>query len=119
MRRQNWEIFVQQTGAAVQNDALIAPILSSKNLEHKAKKIVEDVPKETAKQLNFDQPQYSNHIRDYIRENLHQNFHEGQWRECWLDVIAWGVGFKPKEAGAGRKLTDHLFEKKTAAYCRH
>lgn len=112
VRRQNWEKFVQQTGIAVQNDALIAPILSSKNLGNKAKKIVEYVQIETAKRLNFEQPQYSNHIRDYIRENMHQNFHEGQWRECWLDVIAWGVGFKPKEAGAGRKLAAHLLEEK-------
>lgn len=112
VRRENWEKFVQKTGAEVQNNALIAPILSSKNLEDNAKKIVEDLQKKTAKKLKFDRPQYSNDIRDDIRKNLTQNLHEGQWRECWLDVMAWGVGFQPKQAGAGRELADHLFQEK-------
>ncbi len=112
VRRETWENFVQETGAEVQNNALIAPVLASKNLEDNAKKIVENVQKKTAKKLNFDQPQYSNDIRDDIRKNLTQNLHEGQWRECWLDVMAWGVGFQPKQAGAGRELADHLFQEK-------
>lgn len=112
VRRETWENFVQQTGATGQNNALIAPIIASKNLGDNTKKIVENVQKETAKKLNFDQPQYSNHIRDYIRENMNQNLHEGQWRECWLDVMAWGVGFQPKQVGAGRELADHLFQEK-------
>lgn len=112
VRRQNWEKFVQETGETVTNNALIAPILSSNNLEDNAKKIVENVQRETAKILMFSHPKSSNDIRDYIRQNQTGNLHEGQWRECWLDVIAWGVGFKPEEAGAGRKLTDHLFKNK-------
>lgn len=112
VRRENWEEFVQETGVSVQNHALIAPVLASNNLGYKAKKIVENVQQETAQKLNFNSPQYSNDIRDHIRTNLLQNLHEGQWRECWLDVMAWGVGFKPQEEGAGRELTDHLFEKK-------
>ncbi len=112
VRRENWEKFVQETGAEVQNNALIAPVLASKNLEDNAKKIVENVQKKNAKKLKFDRPQYSNDIRDDIRKNLTQNLHEGQWRECWLDVMAWGVGFQPKQAGAGRELADHLFQEK-------
>lgn len=112
VRRQNWQNFVHATGDKFESQALISPILASKNLNHNALKIVQDVRVKTSQLLGFSQSQDSNSIRDRIREYLTNNLHEGQWRERWLDVIAWGVGFKPESEGAGRELTQYLFDKK-------
>ena len=38
--------------------------------------------------------------------------HEGQWRELWLDIIAWSIGCQPGQEKAGRKLTAYLVENK-------
>ena len=112
VRRKNWEDFVRATGYAFESKALISPILYSKNLEYKAQKIVENVRIHTSQVLGLSQPQDSNSIRDKIREYLTNNLHEGQWRERWLDIMAWGIGFKPESEGAGRELTQYLFKKK-------
>lgn len=112
VRRKNWEDFVRATGSAFESQALISPILASKNLKDNARKIVKDVRLHTSQLLGFSHSQDSNSIRDRIREYLTNNLHEGQWRERWLDIIAWGVGFKPDSEGAGRELTQYLFKNK-------
>lgn len=68
--------------------------------------MVGEVQKKTARALGFDNPQNIQSIRDHIGDFCQRNFHEGQWRERWLDAIAWGVGFQPQKEGAGRALTE-------------
>ena len=62
--------------------------------------------------MGFATPLTTNEVRDYIRDSLSESsLHEGQWRERWLDIIAWGMGFHPQEPGAGRLLAGHLSDK--------
>jgi MinD-like ATPase involved in chromosome partitioning or flagellar assembly len=113
VRRQNWENFAREACATeVQVKALISPVLASKNLEPAAQKIVREVQISTARALRFDNLQDASTIRDRIRDTCKQTLHEGQWRERWLDVIAWGVGCQPEQEGAGRFLTAHLVKNK-------
>lgn len=112
IRRENWQTFAEHACAAqVQVNAFICPVLASKNLNPLALQMVGDVQKKTAQALNFDNPQNIQSIRDRIGDFCQRNLHEGQWRECWLDVIAWGVGFQPQKEGAGRALAEHLVHK--------
>ena len=113
VRRENWQTFAREACATeVQVKALISPVLASKNLEPAAQEIVREVQISTARALGFDNPQDASTIRDRIRDTCQQTLHEGQWRERWLDVIAWGVGCQPEQEGAGRFLTAHLVENK-------
>jgi MinD-like ATPase involved in chromosome partitioning or flagellar assembly len=109
VRRENWQNFAQEAGVTeVSASAFIAPILESKNLSPAAEELVRQVRKKTAHALEFGEPQDASTIRDYIRDGCQRNLHEGQWRDRWLDAIAWGVGFQPQKEGAGRGLTEHL-----------
>jgi len=113
IRRENWQTFATDACATqVQVKALISPVLASKNLEPAAQEIVREVQISTARALGFDNPQDASTIRDRIRDTCQQTLHEGQWRERWLDVIAWGVGCQPEQEGAGRFLTAHLVKNK-------
>jgi MinD-like ATPase involved in chromosome partitioning or flagellar assembly len=113
IRRENWQTFATDACATqVQVKALISPVLASKNLESAAQEIVRKVQISTARALGFDNPQDASTIRDRIRDTCQQTLHEGQWRERWLDVIAWGVGCQPEQEGAGRFLTAHLVKNK-------
>ena len=38
--------------------------------------------------------------------------HEGEWREYWLNILAWSLGFEVNEEGVGRRFADHLRERK-------
>ncbi len=111
VRRENWETFAIDAGAGeVDTNAFIAPILESKNLTPDAQKLVTKTRKKTIKVLGFGKPQNDTAIRDRIADSCHQNLHEGQWREIWLDAMAWAIGFKPEKKGAGRELTDYLIK---------
>ncbi len=113
VHRETWENFAQDAEATEVNaNGLIAPLLESKNLKDAAKDLVREVRKKTARVLGFAEPQDASTIRDYIREGCQLSLHEGQWRNRWLDAIAWGVGFRPQVEGAGKALTEHLLTAK-------
>lgn len=109
IRRENWQTFAEDACATkVQINAFICPILASKNLVPSAVQLVRDIQKKTAQALGFDIFQDTQKIRDYIGDFCQLRLHEGQWRERWLDIIAWGIGFQSEKEGAGRALTEHL-----------
>ncbi|MDY6803382.1 MAG: AAA family ATPase [Cyanobacteriota bacterium] len=111
VRRENWKKFAVDAGAEeVDVNASIAPILESKNLTPDAKKLVIKTRNKTIKVLGFGKPQNDTAIRDRIADSCHQELHEGQWREIWLDAMAWAIGFQPEEKGAGRELTEYLIK---------
>ncbi|MEH2052024.1 KGGVGR-motif variant AAA ATPase [Nostoc sp.] len=112
IHRENWQKFAEDTCATqIEVNAVICPIVSSKNLKPEDVKLVSDVQKKTSEALGFENPQPIQTIRENIENFSQQNLLESQWREHWLDVIAWGVGFQTEQEGAGRKLTEHLLQK--------
>ncbi|EGK89383.1 ParA family protein [Microcoleus vaginatus PCC 9802] len=117
--RETWQKFAIDAGAIeVQSNAVICPIIESSNLQESAQNIVRNVRTKAAQVLGFEAPDASP-IRDYIRDSYRlNNLHEGEWRDRWLNVIAWGVGFDHKKTksqaedttleNAGRRLTEYL-----------
>ncbi len=111
IRRENWQTFARDAGATeVLVKAFICPVLSSKNLNSAAQQLVRDVRQKTAQALKFGEPLDGLAIRDHISNGYPLKLSEAQWRERWLDIIAWGAGFQPQTGGAGRALTAHLAE---------
>ena len=62
----------------------------------------------TSQSLGLDAPLSASDFRNVIRDHIQETPHEGQWRKYWLDAIAWSVGLKPHEEGAGSDLITHL-----------
>lgn len=113
VRRKYWQKFVEDADINdTKIDALICPVLASKNLQPNARKIIAETRQKAAQELGLAQPQEASTIRDRIMSYCQEELHEGQWRERWLDAIAWSVGFQTGQEGAGRGLTIHLSENK-------
>jgi len=109
IQRQNWQTFVQDAGVGdIQIEAGICPMFESTNLTDSARARVQEVRQAAARVGGFTDPWDTIRLRDSIRDGLQLSLHEGQWRERWLDVIAWGVGCAPGQAGAGRELVGKL-----------
>jgi len=112
--RKNWQTFAKDAGAIeVQSNAVICPIIESINLKESAQNIVREVRINAANVLGLEPSADPSLIRDYIRKGYPLNLHEGEWRERWLNVIAWGVGFDHKQEdttieNTGRRLTEYL-----------
>ncbi|MBU1662688.1 MAG: ParA family protein [Chloroflexi bacterium] len=112
VRRETWETFVRDTGIPnISVAARISPILKPKNLEEKANLIVQGTKRKTTQALDLASPHPLHENLDYLRNSLRENLHEGEWRERWLDVIAWSTGFEAGQQNAGRGLANYLREK--------
>lgn len=109
IRRENWKAYLRAASIdKPQSDATICPVLTSINLPESDQRIITNARRKAAKTLGLSELKNTLDIRDNIRDGWLLDLHAGQWRERWLDVIAWGIGFKPKKIGAGRKLTQYL-----------
>ena len=109
VRRQGWQAFVEAAGTGKTSvDGAIFPVLQPKSASGKATEILDKARKSAVEALDLGNPLDYFQVQDTIRGWLKQDLHEGQWRENWLDLIAWSAGFHARQRGAGRELSTHL-----------
>lgn len=109
VRRGRWSRFVQDAGISdVRVDGWIFPLVQPKSLKHEALRRVEAAREQTARSLGFGEPWAIDRVRDAVSDELKLNLHEGEWRERWLDMMAWALGLEVRAAGAGRTLVELL-----------
>jgi MinD-like ATPase involved in chromosome partitioning or flagellar assembly len=109
VRRRAWQAFVEAAGTGRTSvDADILPILQAKSVRGKATEILRAARESAVNSLGLGKGLDSFQIQDTIRGWLTASLHEGQWRENWLDLIAWSAGFRVQQQGAGRELSSQL-----------
>jgi len=109
VRRKSWQAFVEATGTGKTSvDADILPILQAKSVSGKAIEVVKAARESAINSLALGEGLDWFQIQDTIREWLVASLHEGQWRENWLDLIAWSAGYRVQQQGAGRELSSEL-----------
>ena len=107
----DWYKFIEKlTGNPATNSfpLYVYPALKSKNLIASTDEMVQQTQQETIKQLGLTGPGRSHQLVDDLRNRLAENLHEGQWRDYWLDFLAWSAGFREEESGAGRQFVEYL-----------
>jgi len=118
IRRKHWNNFANDIGI---KDTIyqgqICPIFYPKNLSESARKMVIQTQIECAEYLNFKTHGNYQEITDHIRDCLKIDHHEGEWRDIWLNIIAWSAGFDFENKNAGRLLFDYLRENKKSIIC--
>lgn len=108
-RRETWRAFVADAGAEKTTvDAVIFPVLQPKHISGKAPGVLDRARKSAINALALDSPLDYFELQDTIHGWLKEDLHEGQWRENWLDLVAWAVGFRVRQRGAGRELSPRL-----------
>ena len=112
IRRKNWKDFVKSVNNSEGGiSASIGVALQSKSLEDSVSEEVTDTRKLTSDSLGLSHGLQPSDIFDYLLDWLQENLHEGQWRDRWLDLIAWSLGFQLRKTGAGRDLSAYLEQK--------
>jgi MinD-like ATPase involved in chromosome partitioning or flagellar assembly len=110
--RGNWDKFVSDAiGMETEFKAHIAPVLHSQNIKAKTLETINKLATVMAGRLGGRSTAVSQQILDYLRDNLKNDLHEGQWRDRWLDVIAWKCGFNVGQENAGKELNNFLKSK--------
>jgi MinD-like ATPase involved in chromosome partitioning or flagellar assembly len=109
IRRKTWEAFARDAlGDGIAQAAYICPVLKPVNLSDRANQLVAACRHNTRKALELPDNYQKVIIDDYLRDNLNTDLHEGQWREIWLNVIAWSMGFHVQQENAGREVVEFL-----------
>jgi MinD-like ATPase involved in chromosome partitioning or flagellar assembly len=109
IRRNSWQQFVNDAGETRSSvDAILCPILQPQNVSGNAPRLLQLARDKAASVLNLSQRLDALRIQDIVRGWLKQDLHEGEWRERWLDLMAWTIGFRVDESGAGREVSEHL-----------
>ncbi len=89
----------------------ILPVIRPMTLKPKALKSVDDSKTYSAENVGLSSPCAWDYILDHIQEQLTQDLHESQWRDNWLNYIAWSAGFDEGKNDAGRRFVNYLREK--------
>ena len=111
--RNNWAQFINDVGISGSPiTALICPVMKSKNIESDTNTLVLKTRTDAAKSLGFENLPELSAIYDHIRERLKEDLHEGDWRELWIDILAWSAGFHVFEKGAGKRFPAYLTRQK-------
>ncbi|RJP33229.1 MAG: ParA family protein [Candidatus Omnitrophota bacterium] len=108
-----WSQFVEKCGMdSIHNDILICPFLEPKNLEETNRSTIQEAREKVIRQLSMKSRSDNSTIRDSIRDGMNRNLHEGQWKQIWLNGLAWSVGFRNGESEAGTAFPKFLTEQK-------
>ena len=112
IRRKIWQKFVQDTLPynVSKREVYVYPVLYSNNLRDAASTFTNAAYQETQQQLGLSVQNVISTVKDYLRNSLKEDLHTGEWRERWLDVIAWSAGFKIGEHTVGREFIEFLQE---------
>jgi len=100
-----WGDYTKGSQDTTISDAAFFPILPSANLEPDIRALLEDAENRL---LGQRERLTTTDLKDMIRTRINSDtpLHEGQWRDFWLDSIAWRLGFEPRENGSGRRFLD-------------
>lgn len=109
----NWQEFGKKIFASFNNNAIVLPITQPANLSN-----VEDfnnIPKELidVTKATIVKNIWLEYIKPNIEISLKDDLTNSQWRENWLDYIAWASGYKVGEKNVGREFLLFLKETKT------
>ena len=109
IRRGSWQQFATDAGETRSSvDAMLCPILQPQNVSGEAPALLQHARESVAAGLGLSQRLDAFQIQDTLRGWLKQDFHEGEWRERWLDLMAWTIGYRVSEPGAGREVSEYL-----------
>jgi len=115
VRGQTWDEFAARAGATeVSVRSPVYSILHPNNLQAGALDMVQETRKKSASTLGLIAPDdIMVNIKDHVRKQLEKDLNESQWRDHWLDIIAWSIGFESEAmaTGAGRRFPDYLHDK--------
>ncbi|MDZ5650344.1 KGGVGR-motif variant AAA ATPase [Nitrospirillum sp. BR 11828] len=88
--------------------AQVIPIVASIQSSESFLREANEARQEAGSALGFQEPLNIYDTTAFLKEKLAAGLGESAWVSVWLDIIAWSLGFKKSEAGAGEELFEEL-----------
>ncbi|WP_160715076.1 KGGVGR-motif variant AAA ATPase [Chitinophaga solisilvae] len=116
---ENWQEFGEKVLGSYSNTAIVLPISLPANAAPVDIRSFAKIPQELLAlkpQSNIEALQINSIWLEYIKPDIDLSIKEdltnSQWREKWLDYIAWAGGFRINENGVGRGFLELLRNEK-------
>ena len=103
-----WERFTSAVTGRPSTGAYIVPVLFPSALEGTPLNQILSVSFETARALGGIQPCLQTDLTDHLRTCLAKFSNQSEWRDTWLDIIAWSAGYAVGKIGIGREFIKHI-----------
>lgn len=94
----------ESDAVAAQVVPIAASVQSSEAFLHEA----DEARQAASGEFGFENPLSIFDTTAFLKDRLAADLGESAWVSIWLDTIAWSLGFKPRETGAGEALFDEL-----------
>lgn len=109
VQNKTWNQFAKEVflNDAINSDAIILPITRAQNMAQtdlytKIPKAITDVTKSEDSNIFIDA------VKPDIERNLSENYTVSEWKELWLDYIAWSAGFSVGNKNVGREFIQFI-----------
>ncbi len=115
-RLKTWDAFVQQATDAGASHAgglsqtPVFPLLLPQSLNDGTEHLLRDIRAAVAGTVLHTTPQAPSEARARIRKWLNEDLDQTQWRQCWLNLFAWSLGFRVGDDEAAAHLFRFLRE---------
>jgi MinD-like ATPase involved in chromosome partitioning or flagellar assembly len=107
----NWQVFVKELFIDNNNHAFLFPVTIPQNGFNKFPRLNPEI----RNLVNYTGSEniWEDTIQPHIKKSLASNFTTSEWREKWLDYMAWAVGYQVGVENVGRSFVEFLKDKKT------
>ncbi|MBB6310327.1 KGGVGR-motif variant AAA ATPase [Xanthobacter tagetidis] len=107
--KKEWSAVVEDlVGESDAVSAQVVPIAASVQSSETFLREVDEARQAASSELGFESPLSVYDTTAFLKERLAADLGESAWVSIWIDIVAWSLGFKPREAGAGEALFDAL-----------
>lgn len=108
-KSKDWSDFLAKKFPSNRNSAFILPITIPQNQSYATESLYSNLYHVT--QYTTKEDIWADYIRPAVQQNLKDTLTDTEWRERWLDYMAWAAGFKVSEPQVGRAFIDLLKDK--------
>jgi len=98
------DLINERDAVAAQVVPIAASVQSSEAFLHEA----DGARQAASREFGFENPLSTFDTTAFLKDKLAANLGESAWVSIWLDTIAWSIGFRPREVGAGEALFNEL-----------
>jgi hypothetical protein len=88
--------------------AQVVPVAASVQSSEAFLRETDEARRTASSELGFTNPLSTYDTTAFLKGKLAANLDESAWVRIWLDTIAWSLGYKPRENGAGEALFEAL-----------
>lgn len=110
IRLKKWEKFLENSGITERDvtKAIIFPVLCPREIRSAGKNVISESRQEVNLYIGYNDLISNEGMIDFLLHEFENSVDLKDWKNIWLDLIAWSAGFNVRKSGAGQLFIQKL-----------